>query len=34
MERYVVLEKKYFNEFISEIASEQKVVAPVAKGYH
>ena len=32
MERYVVLEKKYFNDFISEIASEQKVVAPVAKG--
>ena len=33
MERYVVLEKKYFNDFISEIAKKQKVVAPVAKGY-
>ena len=33
MERYVVLEKKHFNDFISEIAKAQKVVAPVAKGY-
>ena len=33
MERYVILEKKYFNDFISEIANEQKVVAPIAKGY-
>ena len=34
MQWYAVLEKKHFNDFISEIAKGQKVVAPVAKGYH
>jgi len=34
MERYVVLKEKYFNDFISDLASRQKVFAPVAKGYN
>jgi sulfhydrogenase subunit beta (sulfur reductase) len=34
MQWYAILEKKHFNDFISEIAKGQKVVAPVAKGYH
>ena len=34
MERYVVLKKRDFNDFIVAIAREQKVFAPIAKGYN
>ena len=34
MERYVVLKKEYFNDFIAGVASRQKVFAPVARGYN
>jgi sulfhydrogenase subunit beta (sulfur reductase) len=32
--RYVVLQKERFNNFISKLAQEGKVAAPVAKGYN
>lgn len=34
MERYVVLKKDHFNDFITMITKEKKVFAPVAKGYN
>ena len=33
MEKYVVLNKADFDDFIAKLAKERKVVAPVAKGY-
>ncbi|MBU0687102.1 MAG: 4Fe-4S dicluster domain-containing protein [Candidatus Margulisbacteria bacterium] len=32
--QYAVLKKEYLNEFITRLAQDQKVIAPVAKGYN